>query len=121
MSITSSLPSFQTVMSFPVEDKDGVSQPKEHDRIDQQIEIYTAKIAKERKALENLNDKIVQLEMKSLQHQRLAGTNNFNDNRANKIETEKRLCIDRLNKKLVALNSKISSNKEIRKKIDEMV
>ena len=116
-----SLPSFQSVVSIPMENTDNISHPKEPDRIDQQIEIYKSKIAKERKKLEDLNEKIVQHEMKSLEHQRRAGTDNFNDNRVNKIETEKRICIDRLNKKLVALNTKISSNKELRRKIDEMV
>ena len=102
-----------------MENTDNASQPKQLDRIDQQIEIYKTKIAKERKKLEGLNEKIVQHEMESLEHLRRTGTDNFNDNRANKMETEKRICIDRLKKKLVALNTKISSNKELRRKIDE--
>ena len=91
----------------------------EHNRILSQVEVYKIKVASEKKRLANLDEKIVQHELKELEQKRRVGSDiSFKES---KIETERHIYIDRLNKKLVALNTKISQNKELRQKIDEMV
>ena len=90
------------------------------DRVKHQIEAYKAKIENERNNISSLNEQIIQLELDSLVEKRSNGSDYSTNLKEAKIDTEKNIAIDRLNKKMVGLNKKISSNKDIRKKIDEM-
>jgi len=97
-------------------------QNTELHHIKQQIEVYTRKVAHEKTRLEEINEKIVQHELNAFDQKRqVGGGDDFNDNRVKKVETAKKLLIDRLNKKLIALNKQISQNVALRKTIDEMV
>lgn len=89
----------------------------ELDRIQHQIQVYTTKIQCERKRLESINESIIQHEVKAKSR---VETDYSMDIRTSKIDSERKIYIDRLNKKLVSLNTKISQNKELRRKIDDM-
>jgi hypothetical protein len=84
----------------------------------EEVEVYSRKVENLKKRLQAVNEKIIQHELKELEEQHKAGCDGLE--RESKIETEKQIYIDRLNKKLVALNTKISQNRELRRKIDEM-
>jgi hypothetical protein len=84
----------------------------------EEVEVYSRKVENLKKRLQAVNEKIIQHELKELEEQHKVGCDGLE--RESKIETEKQIYIDRLNKKLVALNTKISQNRELRRKIDEM-
>lgn len=94
--------------------------PSELDRINEQIKVYKTKVANEKKRVTTLNEKIIQHQMKELCNEHTALASHERETKISKMETQKNIYIDRLNKKLVALNTKISENKELRRKIDEM-
>ena len=89
----------------------------ELDRINQQIQVYTTKIQCERKRLESINESIIQHEVEAKSR---VETDYLMDIRSSKFDNKRKIYIDRLNKKLVSLNTKISQNKELRRKIDDM-
>ncbi len=80
------------------------------------VEVFTRKVEIMKNQLQAVNEKIVQL--KENEEKYKVGCGGID--KGKKIETEKQTCIDRLNKKLVALNTKNSHNRELRQKIDEM-
>ena len=89
------------------------------DRVNQQIEIYKLKISKEKNRIQTLNEQLIRQSMSS-SVRRGGGDSKSNKDRETKIATEKQRLCDRLNTKLVALNKKLSENKQLRRKIDEM-
>ena len=88
------------------------------DRVNKQIEVYKKRIANERAKIQQANEQIVEHE-RSKVLERKVGCGETST--LTKIETEKKILIDRLNNKLAGLNKKISNNKQLRAKIDEMV
>jgi hypothetical protein len=70
------------------------------------VKVFTQKVENMKKQPQAINEKIVQLKENKEKHK--VGCGGINKGR--KIETEKQTCIDRLNTKLVALNTKISHN-----------
>lgn len=97
-------------------------EEKEIARIDQQIEIFMKKLESEKLLIEDLNEQIRLNEAKVLGQKRRVGGNDAS-NKENKVMIEKqiRMLEDRLNKSLVTFNTKVGENKELRRKIDEMV
>ena len=90
-------------------------------RTKQQIAVYQNKCNHERHRLERLQNKIVQHELKALEQTRAGGGDSrLQAEEEKRIQTEQKLYVGRLNKKLVSLNGKISQNKELRKKVDEL-
>jgi hypothetical protein len=83
-----------------------------------EVEAYARKVENMKKRLQAINEKILHYEVKEIEEKHKVGCDGLGKGR--KIETEKQMYIDRLNKKLVALNTKISHNRELRQKIDEM-
>ena len=86
------------------------------DRVNKQIEVYKKRIANERAKIQQANEQIVEHERTKVLERKVGGEFTLA-----KIETEKKILIDRLNNKLAGLNKKISNNKQLRAKIDEMV
>mmetsp|Transcript_13670 Transcript_13670/g.29364 ORF Transcript_13670/g.29364 Transcript_13670/m.29364 type:complete len:161 (+) Transcript_13670:68-550(+) len=96
-----------------------MKQNSEFNRIHEQMKVYKTKVANEKKRVATLNERIIQHELKELEVKRRVGSDRAT--KESKIKIETNIFIDRLNKKLVSLNTKISENKELRRKIDEMV
>jgi hypothetical protein len=88
------------------------------DRVNKQIEVYKKRIANERAKIQQANEQIVGHERSKVLERKVGGGETST---LTKIETEKKILIDRLNNKLAGLNKKISNNKQLRAKIDEMV
>ena len=86
-----------------------------------EIDVYVTRIENLKQRLLNINEKVILLERQELedQHRGVTGGDTSLD-RECKIETNKQIYIERLNKKLIALNTKISQNRELRRTIDEM-
>ena len=88
------------------------------DWVNKQIEVYKKRIANERAKIQQANEQIVEHERTKVLERKVGGGETST---LPKIETEKKILIDRLNNKLAGLNKKISNNKQLRAKIDEMV
>ena len=88
------------------------------DRVNKQIEVYKKRIANERAKIQQANEQIVEYSRTKVLERKVGGGETST---LAKIETEKKILIDRLNNKLAGLNKKISHNKQLRAKIDEMV
>ena len=85
------------------------SKSSDIDRVKQQIEAYKTKIENERNKISSLNEQIIQLELNSLGEKRSNGSEYSTNLRESKIETEKNIAIDRLNKKMVSAIISVSS------------
>ena len=87
-------------------------------RVNQQIEVYKKKIEHLRAKIQDANEQIIHQEQnKMLEQKRQSGGDSLT---LSKIEKEKLILVERLNHKLGELNKKISHNKELRTKIDEL-
>ena len=87
-------------------------------RVNQQIEVYKKRIEHARAKIQDANEQIIQHEQnKMLEQKRQNGGDSLT---LSKIEKEKSILVERLNHKLGELNKKISHNKELRTKIDEL-
>ena len=87
-------------------------------RVNQQIEVYKKRIEHARAKIQDANEQIIQHEQnKMLEQKRQNGGDSLT---LSKIEKEKLILVERLNHKLGELNKKISHNKELRTKIDEL-
>ena len=91
----------------------------DHERVLKQIDIYKIKADHQRQRLAGLREQIVQHNLRHVRRATGGGSAIDISFRESQLETEKHLCVDRLNKKLVALNAQISRNKELRRQIDE--
>jgi replicative DNA helicase len=89
-----------------------------------EAEVYARKVENMKTRLLTINEKIIQHELRSIKEQHKVGCDGLGKGR--KIETEKqikktlKMMQEIGNKKLVVLNTKISHNRELRRKIDEM-
>lgn len=89
-----------------------------------EAEVYARKVENMKTRLLTINEKIIQHELRSIEEQHKVGCDGLGKGR--KIETEKqiektlKMMQEIGNKKLVVLNTKISHNRELRRKIDEM-
>eukprot|EP00569_Conticribra_weissflogii_P009241 CAMPEP_0171370292 /NCGR_PEP_ID=MMETSP0879-20121228/7938_1 /TAXON_ID=67004 /ORGANISM="Thalassiosira weissflogii, Strain CCMP1336" /LENGTH=474 /DNA_ID=CAMNT_0011878757 /DNA_START=70 /DNA_END=1494 /DNA_ORIENTATION=+ len=101
------------------------SRPKfnesELDRVNHQIQIFMKKIKSEKERIKYLNDQICLQEANALERKRRMGGDGISDRESKEmIEKQCRMLEDRLNHSLVAFNTKVAENKELRRKIDEM-
>ena len=87
-------------------------------RVNQQIALYRKKIHKENERLEKINERISANEVKLLMHQ--SPTQHGVDGNAASMKRHITSLENRLNQSLVAFNTKVAANKELRKKIDEL-
>lgn len=85
-----------------------------------EIDVYVTRIEILKQRLLNINEKVILLERQELEDQHRGLTGGDSLNRECKIETDKQIYIERLDKKLIALNTKISQNRELRRTINEM-
>lgn len=85
-----------------------------------EIDVYVTRIENLKQRILNINEKVILLERQELKDQHRGVTGSDTLDREYKIETDKQIYIERLNKKLIVLNTKISQNRELRRTIDEM-
>lgn len=116
----SSLPSIPSVKTMDDDSHFNTANSDDEQlaRVNQQIEVYKKRIEHTRAKIQDANEQIIQHEQnKMLEQKRQNGGDSLT---LSKIEKEKLILVERLNHKLGELNKKISHNKELRTKIDEL-
>ena len=116
----SSLPSIPSVKTMDDDSHFNTANSDDEQlaRVNQQIEVYKKRIEHARAKIQDANEQIIQHEQnKMLEQKRQNGGDSLT---LSKIEKEKLILVERLNHKLGELNKKISHNKELRTKIDEL-